>query len=123
MGMEKESAAALAAKSVATGAAAAFGLTWWALAAAILGAVASLHREPPAAGSKVWTIAFQVGSLATLAALLGAALPFLPFCDALSEVPVALRCGLLGVFANPVAKGITTVIPAVAGWFSRKAGG
>jgi hypothetical protein len=97
--MSNESAA-VAVKVAATGAVAAFGLTWWAVAGAVLGAVASLHFEPPAAGSKVWRVVFQVFAMATLAALLGSALPIIPGFGALEAIPVAVRCGLLGIFGS-----------------------
>jgi hypothetical protein len=110
--MDKEMGA-LAVKSAATtagGYALAFGLTGWAVAAAILGAVASLHFEQPAEGSRVWRVALQVFSLALLAALLGSALPQIPGCSAADAVPVAVRCGLLAIFANPISNWIRSFI-------------
>jgi hypothetical protein len=97
--MQQETAALLA-KSLATGggAVAAFGLTPVAIAAAIVGAIASLHFEPPASGSTLWRVLGQIAALALLAALLAAfTYAFYPG----DTVPLAARAGLLGIFANP----------------------
>jgi hypothetical protein len=95
--MEQEHQALLV-KSAATGLAAALGLTPIAIAAAIVGAIASLHFEPPATGSTVWRVLGQVFALAVLASLL-ATLSF-TFYGA-EAFPLAARAGLLGIFANP----------------------
>ena len=91
---------AVAIKSVATGvsAAAAFGLTPLAVAAAIAGAIASLHFEPPAKGSGVWRVLGQIAAFALLAALLATlTVAWWPS----DTVPLPARAGLLGIFANP----------------------
>jgi hypothetical protein len=88
----------LASRSAGTAVAAAFGLTPIAIAAAIVGAVVSLHFEPPATGSTLWRLLGQIAALAVLAALLAS----LSFAIAPTEVvPVAARAGLLGIFTNP----------------------
>lgn len=111
--------AALVAKSAGTAgaaAAAAFGLTWWAVAAALLGAVASLHFEKPATGSTVVSVILQIFSLAILAAFLGAAVPHIPgfgWTEPASmpkEVALVVRTGLLGIFANPISNWIRSII-------------
>jgi hypothetical protein len=96
--MMQQETGAMVAKSIATGAAAAFGLTPIAFAAAIVGALVSLHFEPPATGSTLWRMLGQIAALAVLAALLASlSIALLP-SDA---IPVAARSGLLGIFANP----------------------
>lgn len=97
--MQHETAAVVA-KSVATagGAAAAFGLTPLAIAAAVVGALASLHFEPPARGSGVWRVLGQIAAMAVLAALL-AVLTYAWFPT--DSVPLPARAGLAGLFANP----------------------
>jgi hypothetical protein len=111
-------------KSLATagGASVAFGLTWWAVAAAILGAIASLHFEQPATGSTVKRVLLQILALSLLAALLGSALPFIPGFRWSAEVPVAVRAGLLGLFANPINNAIRFGMRAGIRFFLRKYG-
>lgn len=109
----------LAVKSAATAgtaAAAAFGLTWWAVAAALIGALVSLHFERPAAGSTVWRVLLQIGALGFLAALLAVALPHVPLFGWTApegmkpEVALVVRAGLLGIFANPISNWIRAII-------------
>lgn len=100
--MSKDEVGALAAKTVATGVLAAFGLTLWAIVAAFIGAIVSLHFERPAAGSEVWRVALQIVAFAFLAALVAVLLPH--FWAKFGEVELAVRAGLLGVFANPIYK-------------------
>jgi hypothetical protein len=109
----------LAAKSAATAGtavAAVFGLTWWAVAASLVGAVMSLHFERPAAGSTVWRVLLQIAALGFLAAFLAVFLPYIPLFgwtapEALpSDVALVVRAGLLGIFANPINTGIRALI-------------
>jgi len=102
--MTKDETAAAVAKTLSTGALAAFGLTWWTVIAAVLGAFASLHFEEPATGSSVSRVLLQIFALALLSGLLAVALPLVPLFGWFDAVPVAVRAGLLGVFANPVYK-------------------
>jgi len=104
--------------TAATAAAAAFGLTWWAIAAAIAGGLASLHFEKPAAGSKVRSVLLQVFAMGFFAALLAVILPHLPGFGwtapqgLLPDVSLAVRAGLLGAFANPIVIGVRALIAA-----------
>lgn len=98
--MQHEATAAVAAKTVsAAGAAAmAFGLTPLAIAAAIGGALASLHFQPAAKGSGVFRVLGQICAMAFLAAML-AVLTYYWFPS--EAVPLPVRAGLLGIFASP----------------------
>ncbi len=100
--MSKDEAAALVAKTAVAGVFAAFGLTWWAIMAAFLGAIVSLHFEQPAPGSAVWRVALQVLAFTFLASLVAVLLPH--FWVKFGEVELAVRAGLLGVFANSLYK-------------------
>lgn len=104
--MRVESAAEVAKAAATSGVAAAgaFGLTWWALAAALAGAVLSLHFERAQAPSTLWRLLFGIVALGFLAALLAAFTSHLPpiLGFSLSEVPIAVRAGLLGLFASPI---------------------
>jgi hypothetical protein len=95
-----QASAAVAAKSVATAGAAAmaFGLTPIAVAAAVGGALASLHFQPAAKGSGVWRVLGQIAAMAFLAAML-AVLTYYWFPT--DTVPLPVRAGLLGIFASP----------------------
>ncbi len=127
----QQEVSALAVKSAGTagaGLAMAFGLTWWAIAAALAGALVSLHFEKPAAGSTVWRVLLQIFALGFLAAFLAVALPHFPLFGWTSaaglpqEVALAVRAGLLGVFANPISIGIRAAIAAFASWRSTQGG-
>ncbi len=98
--MQHEAGVMVASKTVAAAgvAAAAFGLTPIAVAAAIGGALASLHWQPAAKGSGVWRVLGQIGAMAFLAALL-AVLSYYWFPT--EAVPLAVRAGLFGIFAGP----------------------
>lgn len=95
--MQHETAAVVA-KSVATAGAAAFGLTPLGVAAAIGGALVSLHWQPAAKGSGVLRVLGQIAAMAFLAAML-AVLTYAWWPN--PEVPLEVRAGLLGIFANP----------------------
>jgi hypothetical protein len=73
-----------------------------AIAAAFLGAIASLHFEPPAAGSKVWQVALRVFALAFMGMIVGLLLPKVPTLDVLADTSWATRSGLVALFANPI---------------------
>lgn len=98
--MQHEAGALVASKTVAAAgaAAAAFGLTPLAIAAAIGGALASLHWQPAAKGSGVLRVLGQIAAMAFLAALL-AVLSYYWFPT--EAVPLAARAGLFGIFAGP----------------------
>lgn len=97
--MQHETALVASKTVAAAGAAAAtFGLTPLAVAAAIGGSLASLHWQPAAKGSGVWRVLGQIGAMAMLAALL-AVLSTAWFSTA--TVPIEVRAGLLGIFASP----------------------
>ncbi len=117
--------AALAAKSAATGITGitvAFGLTWWAVAAAVVGAFASLHFEKEAAPSTMAKLLGKIASLAFLAALLAATSPHLAGFAWTENVPVAVRAGLLGVLANPIYELLRLLVVWFGGRF-KAAGG
>ena len=92
-------AAGLAAKGVATAGAAiaVFGLTWWAVAAAVIGAVASYHFEPEQKPKGAVKLVFGIVAMGFAAAMLAVALPSVPFCGWTAEIPVEVRAGLLGL--------------------------
>lgn len=104
-----DEATAMAVKSAATGVASvavAFGLTWWAVAAALVGAAASLHFEPEQQGKTVAWSVVRILVLGLVGAALAAVTTHLPviFGFSLAEVPIAVRAFLLGLFANPIYK-------------------
>lgn len=91
--------AGLAAKAVATAGAAiaVFGLTWWAVAAAVVGAVASYHFEPEQKPKGAITLVFGIIAMGFAAAMLAVALPSIPLCGWTGDIPVEVRAGLLGL--------------------------
>lgn len=99
----KVETATIAAKSVATGGAAVmmFGLTWWAVAIALVGAALSLHFEPEQLTVKVTRLVFGVLAVGFVAAVLAAALPHFPLIAWTADVPVEIRAGLLAVVVRP----------------------
>lgn len=95
-----ENADVLATKVIATGSAAtiaAFGLTWWAVAAAITGAFASYHFEPEQRPKGLGKLLFGIFAMGFVAALLSSAVPKVPMFAWTGEIPVEVRAGLLGV--------------------------
>lgn len=100
----KEDGLSVAVKSLATGAAAAFGLTWWAVVAALIGAAASYHFEPEQQPGTVRRLIVGILVLAFSAALLASAMPHVPGFGWAGNVLIEVRAGLLGVFANPIIK-------------------
>lgn len=69
--------AGIAAKAIATAGAAVavFGLTWWALVAALIGAAASYHFEPEQVPSKASRLVFGIVAMGFAAALAAVAFP------------------------------------------------
>lgn len=100
----------VAVKSLATGAAAAFGLTWWAVVAALIGAAASYHFEPQQQPGTVRRLIVGILVLAFSAALLASAAPHVPGFGWTANVPLGVRAGLLGVFANPIIRWVRRLI-------------
>lgn len=100
--MKAETAAAVA-KGVSTGGAAAmmFGLTWWAVASALIGAAVSLHFEPEPPTVKVPRLVFGVLSVGFAAAMVAAASPHIPMISWTADVPVEIRAGLLALLVRP----------------------
>lgn len=109
----KAETTALAVKSVATGAAAAFGLTWWALAAAVIGAAASYHFERDQSPATVWRLVFGILAIGFTAVLLASASPSIPGLGWTGAILIEVRAGLLGLFANALVKLAKRLI---AGW-------
>ena len=95
----KQEAAALLAKAIATAGAAiaVFGLTWWAVAAALIGAVASYHFEPEHRPKGALKLAFGIFALGVAAALTAVALPQIPFMGWTEGIVIEVRAGLLGL--------------------------
>jgi len=89
----------LASKGVATAAAsvAVFGLTWWAVSAALVGAFASYHFEPEKRPQGLGKMIFGIFAMAFFAALLAVAIPKVPLFSWSSEILVEVRAGLLGL--------------------------
>lgn len=89
-----------------TSVAAAFGLTWWAVAAALIGAAASLQFESEKTPSTLWRLGLRILALGLLAAALASVSSHIPpvFGFTLNDVPIAARALLLGLFANPIYK-------------------
>lgn len=94
---------ALGSQAVAGGSAAAatvassLGLTWLAVAAAIVGAVAALHFEPEHVPARVPRLIFGVLATGVAAALVAVAAPHFPGFGWSGEVPIEARAGLLGL--------------------------
>jgi len=85
------------------GAAAALGLTWWAIAAAVAGAAAcALHFEAETTPSTLWRVLIKIVALTILASLLAVAAPHIPGFAWTENILLAIRAGLLGAFASPV---------------------
>lgn len=95
----RDESIALGGKAVATAGAAviAAGLTWWAIAAAIVGAVASLHFEPEHVPAKLSRLIFGIFAIGFAAALVAAAAPAFPGFAWTGRIPVEVRAGLLGL--------------------------
>lgn len=90
---------ALGSQAVATAGAAAvtFGLTWWAVAAAIVGAVAALHFEPEYVPARVPRLIFGIFATGVAAALVAVAAPHFPGFGWSGQIPIEVRAGLLGL--------------------------
>lgn len=90
---------ATAAKAVATGAVAAsvFDLSYWSVAAAIVGAAVSYHFEPEQQPKRLAGLIFGVFASGFAAAFLAAASPQLPGFGWTSAIDITLRAGLLGI--------------------------
>jgi hypothetical protein len=116
----QEEVGTVAAKAVATGAmasglaAVAFGMWAWAFAAALVCAVAALHKEEAADPEPWLRVAFGIFSMAVLGTLIGAAVwGLIPKADLL---PLPLLTGICAFFGK-------TIREVVPGWIRRKAGG
>jgi hypothetical protein len=90
---------ALGIKIAATAVASAtmFGLTWWAIAAAVIGAAASHHFEPEQVPSKLPRLIFGIFAVGFFAALAAVAAPHLPLLKWSVDIPLGVRAGLIGV--------------------------
>lgn len=96
--------AAVAVQSIATGAAAAFGLTWWSLVAALIGAAAGLHFEKDEAPREFFRTVLVILVMAVLGAAVGGTASFvLPHLwGGFAEVPQPLWALLAGIFSRPI---------------------
>lgn len=92
-------ASALLAKAVATAGAAiaVFGLSWWAIAAALIGAIASFHFEPEHAPKGALKLAFGIVAMGFAAAFVAVALPNIPLMGWSDGILIEVRAGLLGL--------------------------
>lgn len=108
----REEAATVAAKSVASGAAAVaiFGLTWWAWAAAFIGAAASYHFETDKAPETLLKLALGIAAVGFAAAMFASAIPHWPMFGWTGNVLVEVRAGIMGLLANPTVKAIRWLI-------------
>lgn len=90
---------ALGAKVIATAVTAAtmFGLTWWAIAAAVVGAAASYHFEPEQVPSKLPRLFFSIFAVGFFAALAAVAAPHVPGLHWTGDILLGVRAGLLGL--------------------------
>ncbi|MDI9240753.1 hypothetical protein QLQ15_17760 [Lysobacter sp. LF1] len=78
-------------------AATAHGLTWWAIASALIGAAASFYFEPEQLPDKALKLLGGILAIAFCAVLLSIAVPHVPLFGWTENVPIAVRAGLLGV--------------------------
>lgn len=87
------------AKALATAGAsvAVFGLSWWALAAALVGAFASYHFEPEQRPRGLGKMLFGIFAMAFAAAMLAVAAPAVPLFVWTGQIAVEVRAGLLGL--------------------------
>ena len=99
--MNNEQNAASLVQSVAIGATAAFGLTWWAWAAALGGAAASYHFENEKEPATLIKLVVGILAVGFAAAMLASALPYFPGMTWTSAILIEVRAGLLGLVANP----------------------
>jgi hypothetical protein len=114
--------AGIAAKAIATAGAAVavFGLTWWALVAALIGAAASYHFEPEQVPSKASRLVFGIVAMGFAAALAAVALPHFPGLGWTEKIQIEVRAGLLGLsirFLLEFGKQL------IAGWKLKRSGG
>jgi hypothetical protein len=95
----RDETVAVGAKAVATAATAAgaFGLTWWAVAAALVGAAAAYHFEPEQVPAKVPRLIFGIFATGFAAAFAAVAAPHIPFMGWTDAIPIGVRAGLLGL--------------------------
>lgn len=95
----RDESIALGSKAIAAGGTAAvyFGLTWWAIMAAVIGAVAAMHFEPEHRPTRVPGLIFGIFATSVAAALVAVAAPHFPGCGWSSEIPIEIRAGLLGL--------------------------
>ena len=95
----KVETAVVVAKGVTAGAGTVmmFGMTWWALAAALIGATVSLHFEPEPPTVKVPRMVFGVLAVAVVAVFLAVAAPHYSWTAWSASIPVEIRAGLLAV--------------------------
>lgn len=74
-----------------------FGLNWWAIAAALIGAMASYHFEPEKQPKGLGKLVFGIFAMAFASAMLAVALPSIPLCSWTGDIAIEVRSGLLGI--------------------------
>lgn len=83
--------------ATATASVAVFGLTWWAVAAALVGAVASYHFEPEKRPKGLGKTIFGIFAMGFLAAIVASQIHKVPGFGWSGEILVEVRAGFLGV--------------------------
>lgn len=109
--------ASVTAKAVATAgvAAAAYGLTWWAVAAALIGSAVSYHFEPEQRPKRAVSLAFGIFAMGFAAAFTAVALPHIPLFGWSENIIIEVRAGLLGLFVRVlIEKGKQRILGAKA---------
>jgi len=81
-----------------------------ALAAAMLGVVVSMHKEPPAKGSTVWRVLFQIFAMGVFAAALAISVEHFDLTASIAKIPLGLRAVLAGAMANLLWNWVTGFI-------------
>lgn len=94
-----DSMSVIVTKGLATAAAsvAVFGLTWWAIAAALIGAFASYHFEPERRPKGLSKLVFGIFAMGFAAAFTAVAIPHFPLFAWTAAISVEVRAGLLGL--------------------------
>lgn len=78
-----------------------FGLSWWAWAAAMVGAAAQFHFELDRAPETLLKLVIGIAAVGFAAAMLASGIPHFPYMGWTSNILVEVRAGLLGLVANP----------------------
>lgn len=121
--MQEEMTATVAKAVGGASLSAAFALTPWAVAAAIVGAATSLHYQDGAAAKGVVRLLLGIFALGFLAAMIAAGIPHVPACGWTENIPVAVRAGFVGVFADPTQRHvIRPLILWLGGKFGQQGG-